>query len=99
MSLILFDVVCDLGVSCFEVFLKVVLLFICFGIFVGFFMVLIYFLDDFVVIFFVIGNGFFMFLVEIYLLVRRGVFLKINVFFIFIFMFIVLIVIGYYFIS
>lgn len=38
-----------------------------FGIFFGFFMVLIYLFDDFVVIFFVIGNGFSMLLVEIYL--------------------------------
>lgn len=35
----------------------------------GFFMVLIYFLDDFMVSFFVIGNGFSVLFVEVYVMV------------------------------
>jgi spermidine/putrescine transport system permease protein len=47
----------------------------------------------------VTGNGFSTLSVEIYSLARRGVSLKINALSTLIFMFTVLIVIGYYFIS
>ena len=62
-------------------------------------MALTYSLDDFAVTFFVTGNGFSTLSVEIYSLARRGVSLKINALSTLIFMFTVLIVIGYYFIS
>src|SRR6478736_1763961 len=99
MSPTLLDAARDLGASRFEVLSKVVLPFIRPGIFAGFFMALTYSLDDFAVTFFVTGNGFSTLSVEIYSLARRGVSLKINALSTLIFMFTVLIVIGYYFIS
>ncbi|MGX1373651.1 spermidine/putrescine transport system permease protein [Priestia megaterium] len=99
MSPTLLDAARDLGASRFEVLSKVVLPFIHPGIFAGFFMALTYSLDDFAVTFFVTGNGFSTLSVEIYSLARRGVSLKINALSTLIFMFTVLIVIGYYFIS
>jgi spermidine/putrescine transport system permease protein len=99
MSPTLLDAARDLGASRFEVLAKVVLPFIRPGIFAGFFMALTYSLDDFAVTFFVTGNGFSTLSVEIYSLARRGVSLKINALSTLIFMFTVLIVIGYYFIS
>lgn len=99
MSPTLLDAARDLGASRFEVLSKVVLPFIRPGIFAGFFMALTYSLDDFAVTFFVTGNGFSTLSVEIYSLARRGVSLKINALSTLIFMFTVLIVIGYYFIN
>ena len=99
MSPTLLDAARDLGASRFEVLSKVVLPFIRPGIFAGFFMALTYSLDDFAVTFFVTGNGFSTLSVEIYSLARRGVSLKINALSTLIFMFTVLIVIGYYFIG
>lgn len=99
MSPTLLDAARDLGASRFEVLSKVILPFIRPGIFAGFFMALTYSLDDFAVTFFVTGNGFSTLSVEIYSLARRGVSLKINALSTLIFMFTVLIVIGYYFIG
>lgn len=59
-------------------------------------MVLIYLLDDFIVSFFVIGNGFSVLLVEVYVMVRKGISMEINVILILLFVVIVLGILGYY---
>ncbi|WNS73544.1 ABC transporter permease [Bacillus sp. DTU_2020_1000418_1_SI_GHA_SEK_038] len=89
----------DLGASRWDVLTKVILPFITPGIFAGFFMALTYSLDDFAVTFFVTGNGFTTLSVEIYSLARRGVSLNINALSTLLFIFTMLLVIGYYFIT
>lgn len=69
------------------------------GIFAGFFMALTYSLDDFAVTFFVTGNGFSTLSVEIYSRARQGVSLSINALSTLLFLFTILLVIGYYFIN
>lgn len=59
-------------------------------------MVLIYLLDDFIVSFFVIGNGFSVLLVKVYVMVRKGISMEINVILILLFVVIVLGILGYY---
>jgi len=78
---------------------KVILPYITPGIFAGFFMALTYSLDDFAVTFFVTGNGFSTLSVEIYSMARQGVSLIINALSTILFLFTILLVIGYYFIS
>ena len=58
-----------------------------------------YSLDDFAVTFFVTGNGFTTLAVEIYSRARRGVSLEINALSTLVFLFSILLVIGFYFIS
>ena len=58
-----------------------------------------YSLDDFAVTFFVTGNGFSTLSVEIYSRARRGISLEINALSTIVFIFSILLVIGYYFIS
>ena len=58
-----------------------------------------YSLDDFAVTFFVTGNGFTTLSVEIYSRARRGVSLEINALSALVFLFSLVLVIGYYFIS
>ncbi|TYR78376.1 ABC transporter permease [Priestia megaterium] len=99
MSPTLIDAARDLGASRWEVLSKVILPFITPGVFAGFFMALTYSLDDFAVTFFVTGNGFSTLSVEIYSLARQGVSLTINALSTLIFLFTVMLVIGYYFIS
>lgn len=99
MSSTLIDAARDLGASRFQVLSKVILPFIGPGIFAGFFLALTYSLDDFAVTFFVTGNGFSTLSVEIYSLARRGVSLTINALSTLIFLFTVLLVVGYYFVS
>ncbi|MBY6024555.1 MULTISPECIES: ABC transporter permease [Bacillaceae] len=99
MSSTLIDAARDLGASRFQVLSKVILPFIAPGIFAGFFLALTYSLDDFAVTFFVTGNGFSTLSVEIYSLARRGVSLTINALSTLIFLFTVLLVVGYYFVS
>lgn len=99
MSPTLIDAARDLGASRFQVLSKVILPFISPGIFAGFFLALTYSLDDFAVTFFVTGNGFSTLSVEIYSLARRGVSLTINALSTLIFLFTVLLVVGYYFVS
>ncbi|MBP2239713.1 spermidine/putrescine transport system permease protein [Cytobacillus eiseniae] len=89
----------DLGASRWNVLTKVILPYITPGIFAGFFMALTYSLDDFAVTFFVTGNGFTTLSVEIYSLARRGVSLNINALSSLLFVFTMLLVVGYYFIT
>ncbi|RJE84315.1 ABC transporter permease [Paenibacillus sp. 1011MAR3C5] len=95
----LLDAARDLGASSWQVLTKVILPYIKPGIFAGFFMALTYSLDDFAVTFFVTGNGFSTLSVEIYSRARQGVSLSINALSTLIFLFTVLLVIGYYFIN
>ncbi|WP_033827027.1 ABC transporter permease [Bacillus andreraoultii] len=99
MSSTLIDAARDLGASNVNVLTKVLLPYITPGIFAGFFMALTYSLDDFAVTFFVTGNGFSTLSVEIYSMARQGVSLTINALSTILFLFTILLVIGYYFIS
>ena len=99
MSPTLVDAALDLGASRLNVVRKVIIPYITPGIFAGFFMALTYSLDDFAVTFFVTGNGFSTLSVEIYSLARRGVSLEINALSTLLFLFTMVIVIGYYFIN
>ncbi|SFT15301.1 ABC transporter permease [Paenibacillus sp. BC26] len=99
MSSSLLDAARDLGATEWDVLSKVVLPFIKSGIFAGFFMALTYSLDDFAVTFFVTGNGFTTLSVEIYSRARQGVSLSINALSTLIFVFTMLLVVGYYFIN
>lgn len=99
MSPTLVDAALDLGASRLNVVRKVIIPYINPGIFAGFFMALTYSLDDFAVTFFVTGNGFSTLSVEIYSLARRGVSLQINALSTLLFLFTMVIVIGYYFIN
>jgi spermidine/putrescine transport system permease protein len=99
MSGTLIDAARDLGASGWQVLSKVVLPYIKPGIFAGFFMALTYSLDDFAVTFFVTGNGFSTLSVEIYSRARQGVSLSINALSTLIFLFTIVLVIGYYFIN
>lgn len=99
MNATLIDAARDLGASGWQVLSKVVLPFIKPGIFAGFFMALTYSLDDFAVTFFVTGNGFSTLSVEIYSRARQGVSLSINALSTLLFLFTILLVIGYYLIN
>ncbi|MDM5200243.1 ABC transporter permease [Fictibacillus enclensis] len=99
MSPTLIDAARDLGASQWNVLTKVILPFITPGIFAGFFMALTYSLDDFAVTFFVTGNGFTTLSVEIYSLARRGISLNINALSALLFLFTLVLVVVYYFIS
>ncbi|UII56456.1 ABC transporter permease [Cytobacillus spongiae] len=99
MSSTLIDAARDLGASRWDVLSKVVLPYITPGIFAGFFMALTYSLDDFAVTFFVTGNGFTTLSVEIYSLARRGISLNINALSTLLFLFTMILVVGYYFIT
>lgn len=89
----------DLGASNYDVLTKVILPYITPGIFAGFFMALTYSLDDFAVTFFVTGNGFSTLSVEIYALARLGISLNINALSTLLFLFTLILVIIYYFIT
>ncbi|HIW34679.1 MAG TPA: ABC transporter permease [Candidatus Paenibacillus intestinavium] len=95
----LIDAARDLGASTWHVITRVIMPFIKSGIFAGFFMALTYSMDDFAVTFFVTGNGYSTLAVEIYSRARQGVSLSINALSTLIFLFTVLLVIGYYFIN
>lgn len=99
MSASLIDAAKDLGAGRWYILTKVLLPYITPGIFAGFFMALTYSLDDFAVTFFVTGNGFSTLSVEIYSMARQGVSLTINALSTVLFLFTILLVIGYYFIS
>ncbi|USK60123.1 ABC transporter permease [Peribacillus asahii] len=99
MSPTLIDAARDLGASRFDVLRKVILPYITPGIFAGFFMALTYSLDDFAVTFFVTGNGFSTLSVEIYSLARQGISLNINALSALLFVFTLVLVIVYYFIT
>lgn len=95
----LIDAARDLGAGPLHVMSKVIMPYIKPGIFAGFFMALTYSLDDFAVTFFVTGNGYSTLAVEIYSRARQGVSLSINALSTLIFLFTILLVIGYYFIN
>lgn len=99
MSSTLIDAARDLGASQWQVLSKVILPYIAPGVLAGFFMALTYSLDDFAVTFFVTGNGFSTLSVEIYSRARQGISLSINALSTLIFLFTILLVIGYYFIN
>ena len=99
MSPTLIDAARDLGASQWNVLTKVILPYITPGIFAGFFMALTYSLDDFAVTFFVTGNGFSTLSVETYSMARQGISLTINALSTLLFLFTILLVIGYYFIT
>ncbi|MFD0051822.1 ABC transporter permease [Actinomycetes bacterium NPDC127524] len=99
MSPSLLDAARDLGASRWDVLSKVVIPYITPGIFAGFFLALTYSLDDFAVTFFVTGNGFSTLSVEIYSLARRGISLNINALSTLLFLFTMVLVVGYYFIT
>ncbi|MEI3032823.1 MAG: ABC transporter permease [Streptococcus lutetiensis] len=89
----------DLGATPWQMLKEVMLPYLTPGIISGFFMAFTYSLDDFSVTFFVTGNGFSTLSVEIYSRARRGISLEINALSTIVFIFSILLVIGYYFIS
>ncbi|MGO4986209.1 ABC transporter permease [Streptococcus alactolyticus] len=89
----------DLGATPWQMLREVMLPYLTPAIISGFFMAFTYSLDDFAVTFFVTGNGFSILSVEIYSRARRGISLEINALSTVVFLFSILLVIGYYFIS
>lgn len=89
----------DLGATRWQTFSRVIIPFITPGIFSGFFMAFTYSLDDFAVTFFVTGNGFATLAVEIYSRARQGISLEINALSAVMFVFSLILVVGYYFID
>lgn len=85
----------DLGANSWQVISRILLPSITPGILSGFFMAFTYSLDDFVVTFFVTGNGFSTLAVEIYSRARRGVSLEINALSALMFLFTLVLIIGY----
>ncbi len=93
------DAARDLGANRWQILSKVILPYILPSIFSGFFMALTYSLDDFAVTFFVTGNGFATLSVEIYSRARQGINLEINALSAIMFIFSILLIVGYYFIN
>lgn len=89
----------DLGANPWQVLTRILLPSIAPGILSGFFMAFTYSLDDFAVTFFVTGNGFTTLAVEIYSRARRGVSLEINALSALVFLFTLLLVLGYNFLQ
>ncbi|MCU0082287.1 ABC transporter permease [Streptococcus danieliae] len=89
----------DLGASEGQVLREILFPYLTPAIIAGYFMAFTYSLDDFAVTFFVTGNGFTTLAVEIYSRARRGVSLEINALSTLVFLFSILLVIGFYFIS
>ena len=86
----------DLGASQFQMFKEIMLPYLTPSIIAGYFMAFTYSLDDFAVTFFVTGNGFSTLAVEIYSRARKGISLEINALSTVVFLFSILLVIGYY---
>ena len=99
MSPSLVDAARDLGATKRDVLTKVIIPYITPGIFAGFFLALTYSLDDFVVTFFVTGNGFSTLAVEIYSMARMGISLEINALTTIIFILTVIVVLTVYFLT
>ncbi|MGX7199600.1 ABC transporter permease [Enterococcus nangangensis] len=93
------DAARDLGANTFQVVKNIILPYLTPGIIAGYFMAFTYSLDDFAVTFFVTGNGFTTLSVEIYSRARQGISLEINALSALVFVFSLLLVVGYYFIS
>ncbi|MBP2623131.1 ABC transporter permease [Streptococcus oricebi] len=89
----------DLGASQFQMLKEIMLPYLTPAIIAGYFMAFTYSLDDFAVTFFVTGNGFSTLSVEIYSRARQGISLEINALSALVFLFSIVLVIGYYFIS
>ena len=89
----------DLGASQLQMLKEIMLPYLTSAIIAGYFMAFTYSLDDFAVTFFVTGNGFSTLSVEIYSRARQGISLEINALSALVFLFSILLVIGYYFIS
>lgn len=95
----LIDAARDLGANNWQVLRQIILPYLTPGIIAGYFMAFTYSLDDFAVTFFVTGNGFSTLSVEIYSRARQGISLEINALSALLFLFSILLVTGYYFIS
>ncbi|MHC5268386.1 ABC transporter permease [Enterococcus sp. LJL98] len=93
------DAALDLGANYFQVIQRIILPYLSPGIIAGYFMAFTYSLDDFAVTFFVTGNGFSTLSVEIYSRARQGISLEINALSTLVFLFSLILVVGYYFIS
>lgn len=93
------DAARDLGANNLQVIKNIVLPFLSPGIIAGYFMAFTYSLDDFAVTFFVTGNGFSTLSVEIYSRARQGISLEINALSTLVFLFSMVLVVGYYLIS
>ncbi|MGI0353925.1 ABC transporter permease [Streptococcus pneumoniae] len=89
----------DLVASQFQMFKEIMLPYLTPSIITGYFMAFTYSLDDFAVTFFVTGNGFSTLSVEIYSRARKGISLEINALSALVFLFSIILVVGYYFIS
>ena len=89
----------DLGASQFQMFKEIMLPYLTPSIIAGYFMAFTYSLDDFAVTFFVTGNGFSTLSFEIYSRARKGISLEINALSALVFLFSIILVVGYYFIS
>ena len=89
----------DLEASQFQMFKEIMLPYLTPSIIAGYFMAFTYSLDDFAVTFFVTGNGFSTLSVEIYSRARKGISLEINALSALVFLFSIILVVGYYFIS
>ncbi len=99
MSSSLVDAARDMGASTWQVLSNIILPMLFPGILAGYFMAFTYSLDDFAVTFFVTGNGFSTLSVEIYSRARQGIDLEINALSTLVFIFAVLLITSYYFIS
>lgn len=89
----------DLGANNWQILNRIILPYLTPGIIAGYFMAFTYSLDDFAVTFFVTGNGFTTLSVEIYSRARQGISLEINALSALVFLFSLILVVGYYFIS
>ncbi|MEX2785019.1 ABC transporter permease [Streptococcus sp. H49] len=89
----------DLGATSLQMLKEVMLPYLTPSIIAAYFMAFTYSLDDFAVTFFVTGNSFSTLSVEIYSRARQGISLEINALSGVVFLFSILLVIGYYFIS
>lgn len=89
----------DLGASSVQMLREVMLPYLTPSIIAAYFMAFTYSLDDFAVTFFVTGNSFSTLSVEIYSRARQGIALEINALSSVVFLFSILLVIGYYYIS
>lgn len=89
----------DLGATQFQMLREIMLPYLTPAIIAGYFMAFTYSLDDFAVTFFVTGNGYSNLSVEIYSRARQGISLEINALSTLVFLFSILLVVGYYLIS
>lgn len=89
----------DLGATSWQTLTKVIIPHILPGAIGGFFMALTYSLDDFTVSFFVTGGGFSVLSVEVYSMARKGISMEINAISTLLFLLVMFIIVGYYFIK